>query len=49
MFAYINIGFVFSNSFSQYASRITQYEINWLCFLTNEMLENYHFYRNLLS
>jgi hypothetical protein len=26
------IGFVFSNSFSQYASRSTQYEQNWLCF-----------------
>jgi hypothetical protein len=24
------IGFVFSSSLSQYASRITQYEINWL-------------------
>ena len=26
------IGFVSSNSFSQYPSRRTQYEINWLCF-----------------
>ena len=28
------IGFVFSLVFSQYASRRTQYEINWLCFFT---------------
>jgi hypothetical protein len=31
-FGPIQIGFVFSNYFTQYASRITQYEINWLCF-----------------
>ena len=36
------IGFVFSNSFSQYASRSTQYEINWLCFFK-------HTLSNLLS
>ena len=30
--AMTQIGFVFSNSISQYASRSTQNEINWLCF-----------------
>jgi hypothetical protein len=27
-----SIGFVFSTTFSQYASRSTQYEMDWLCF-----------------
>ncbi len=43
-FALPQIGFVFSNSFSQYASRSTQYEINWVRFfkflLTAEFAEN---------
>ena len=47
-FALPQIGFVFSNWFSQYASRSTQYEINWLCFSLPKTTKNHQKLHNSL-